>query len=191
MLTFSREARARNAVLNALPKNAVGVEVGVWKGDFSEMLLRTTAPKRLHLVDPWIASAEGDRIDAAWYGAGRVSQQDMDAIHAQVSRRFAGPIKTGQVTIHRKTSAEALDAMGSESVDYVYIDGDHSYEAVAADLEGAYRIVKLGGAICCDDYLLGQWWQDGVVRAVHEFLSAKPVVIGSKANSQIVMRKRA
>ena len=44
--------------------------------------------------------------------------------------------------------------------------------------------------ICCDDYFLGAWWKDGVVRAVHHFLNAYPVVIHSKANSQIVLRKR-
>jgi len=44
--------------------------------------------------------------------------------------------------------------------------------------------------ICCDDYFLGAWWKDGVVRDVHNFLSAYPVVIHSKANSQIVLRKR-
>lgn len=187
----NRETTARNDLLKALPKNAVGVEVGVWRGEFSSLLFKVTSPRKLHLIDPWIVSTEEDRSDEAWYGAAKISQKEMDEIHDQVTQKFAAPIKSGQVEVHRAPSADAMRKMADESVDYIYIDGDHSYEGVSADLEEAFRITKGSGMICCDDYLLGAWWKDGVVRAVHEFLCAKPVVIYSKANSQIVLRKIA
>lgn len=180
---------ARNAVLNALPKGGVGVEIGVWKGDFSERILRTAKPLTLHLIDPWVASADANHVAEAWYGSGKVSQGDMDGIYKGVTERFARDIAAQRVRIHRAASAEAMASLEESSVDFVYVDGDHLYEGVRADLEAAFRATKPGGLICCDDYQLGAWWGDGVVRAVHQFLSERPVVIRSKRDSQVVMRK--
>jgi hypothetical protein len=36
-----------------LPKNGIGAELGVFKGQFSPMLMRYAKPKELHLIDPW------------------------------------------------------------------------------------------------------------------------------------------
>lgn len=184
-----RERRARRAVLNLLPKHGAGAEIGVWKGDYSARLLSTVRPRTLHLVDPWMVADDDDRAAAAWYGAGKVKQRDMDQIHGSVQKRFAGALKAGTVKIHRMGSEQALAGVADASLDFVYIDGDHSYEGVVADLAVADRVVRPGGFICCDDYLLGSWWKDGVVRPVHEFLASKAVVVAYMADTQIVMRK--
>lgn len=193
MLKWSvdEEGAARKAVLEMLPKDAVGAEIGVWKGDFSAQILKTARPKLLHLIDPWLVSAESDRTGEAWYGADKTTQAAMDTISDQVAKRFAREIAGGQVRIHRSDAVHALGTLEEASVDYVYIDGDHSYEGVVSDLAEAFRVTKFKGFICCDDYLLGAWWNDGVVRAVHELLVSKPVIIYYKANTQIVLRKRA
>lgn len=184
-----RFSDARGPVLNALPKNGIGIEIGVWKGDFSARILRTAKPKTLHLIDPWKVSSNSDRADQAWYGAGNVSQADMDAIHRKVESRFAQDIAAQRVLIHRSTAEAGLANLEEASVDFVYVDGDHSYEGVSADLAAAFRVTKPGGMICADDYLLGSWWKDGVVRAVHEFLAAQPVIIQAKLGTQVILRK--
>jgi predicted O-methyltransferase YrrM len=115
----------------------------------------------------------------------------MDGIYQALKRKLANRIEAGQVVVHRDPSAEAMKRLEDESVDFVYVDGDHSYEGVASDLAAAFRVTKPGGVICCDDYILGAWWKDGVVRAVHEFLCSKPVVIDTKADTQIMIRKLA
>ena len=192
MKWFSKgESAARKAVLNMMPKNSVGIEIGVWKAEFSAQILKAAKPKTLHLVDPWLVSDSSDRTSEAWYGADRITQAAMDDIHDQVSKRFVREQASGQVAIHRSDAKQALAAMAPDSVDYVYVDGDHSYEGVSSDITEALRVTRVGGFICCDDYLLGSWWQDGVVRAVHEMLAAHPVTIHYKANSQVVMRKLA
>lgn len=189
-IPFRGETAARRAVLASLPKHAVGVEVGVWKGNFSSQLLKVTSSRVLHLIDPWLLSDEGNRKDGAWYGSAKVTQDQMDEIHAGVARRFARQIASGQVVIHREASSTAMAAMPAESVDYVYIDGDHSYEAVAEDIRQAFRITRPGGMICCDDYSSTGWWEDDVIRAVNESLASNPAAIHSKVDSQIVLRKR-
>jgi hypothetical protein len=42
----------RKTVLNQLPKNAVGAEIGVFRGDFSRHIVDYVKPKKLYLVDP-------------------------------------------------------------------------------------------------------------------------------------------
>jgi SAM-dependent methyltransferase len=183
------ESAARKDVLNMLSKEAVGVEIGVWKGDFSAQILKAARPKTLHLVDPWLISDSADRATQAWYGADKITQSGMDDIHAHVTQRFGAELASGRVIIHRADARQALGAMDKETVDYVYVDGDHGYEGVSADLAEAFRVTKPNGLICCDDYLLGAWWKDGVVRAVHELLVSERVTVEYKVDTQIVLKK--
>lgn len=185
------ESAARKKVLDMFPTDAVGAEIGVWKGDFSARILKAAKPRTLHLIDPWLVSDASDRTDQAWYGADRITQSAMDSIHEAVSDRFAREISLGRVKIHRTDSPAALGMMAAETVDYVYVDGDHSYDGVSTDLAEAFRVCKIDGFICCDDYLLGAWWGDGVVRAVHELLVSRPCVLYYKANTQVVIQKLA
>ena len=57
--------------------------------------------------------------------------------------------------------------------DFIYIDGNHSYDFVKADLEAWWPKLKSGGAICGDDYQEGYYQVTsldfGVVKAVDEF----------------------
>ena len=130
---------------------------------------RKTNPKRLHLIDPWVSVNDELRL-RSWYGAASRSQVDMDQIHAYVMRRFSTAIAAERVVVHRTPSATALAAMPDRSLDWIYIDGDHRYEGVIADLRLGFAKVKPGGLICGDDYMPGNWWEDGVIRALHDFL---------------------
>lgn len=56
----------------------------------------------------------------------------------------------------------------SDSLDWVYIDGNHEYEHVIADLEVFYRKLKSGGILAGDDYDWGEARGCPVRRAVHE-----------------------
>jgi hypothetical protein len=106
-----------------------------------------------------------------------------------VADRFRTEVEEGRVQIHRQPSADALAALAENSVDFVYVDGDHTREGCLADLNAAYRITKIGGYIGGDDYNLGGWWKDGVVRAVHEFAAAHDVVFDFVMGSQFLARK--
>ena len=76
------------------------------------------------------------------------------------------------VTLHNGQSFDKLIEIYAKGIraDLIYIDGDHSYEAVRADLELSFAACKPGGLICVDDYVLGRWWGNSVLRAVHEVL---------------------
>jgi len=162
----------RQALLRRLPRRSVCAEIGVYEGDFSAQILEHVRPRQLHLIDPW--RYEGDaRYGQAWYG-GRVgaSQARMDALHAGVLSRFAREIAAGIVVVHRAPSVAAAEGFADDSVDWVYIDGNHLYEFVKADLETYHRKVKKGGFIAGDDYGAEGWWEGGVTKAVDEFRRA-------------------
>ncbi|TAH33058.1 MAG: class I SAM-dependent methyltransferase [Alphaproteobacteria bacterium] len=171
---FKKAAGSRYVLLNCIPANSNGAEVGVWKGDFSEKILRFRDPQRLYLIDPWqfdegivtIGARHGlppginmEKVDD---GAG------IENIYHYVAKRFANQ---NNVQIMRHTSVDAAAKIQDASLDWAYIDGDHSYQAVAQDLRAWHPKIKSGGVLCGDDY----YWRDAgnelsIKRAVDEFL---------------------
>ena len=125
-----------------IKENDICAEVGVWRGALSSYILKQN-PSELHLIDPWIHQDYKKRGYSQ-------PQLRMDKIYNNVVEKFKDD---SRVTIHRKLSIEAQ--FPEEYFDWVYIDADHSYEAVLADLKHYYPLVKKGGFLCGDDY--GLW----------------------------------
>jgi hypothetical protein len=167
-------------LLLALPKRGVGAEVGVWKGDHAAAILRWARPRKLLLIDPWEHRPE--LAGAVYGGLAKGGQEQLEAVYQSVLERFDGQLATGQVEVLRARSTDV--ELAPESLDWVYIDGDHSYEAVKADLEHFARIVRRGGCLAGDDYLGGTWFRGQPQRAVDEFAQTpackKVDIIGSK-----------
>lgn len=57
----------RDFLLEMLPENSIGMEIGVHLGDFSQEILEKVKPKELHLVDPW-KYEKSDAYNKALYG---------------------------------------------------------------------------------------------------------------------------
>jgi hypothetical protein len=177
--------RDRERLLCQLPKAGAVVEVGVWEGDFSQRLLDSLRPRTLHLVDPWQFVPEQE---SAWYGGARAkSQEDMDRIYEGVIARFIPEIADGRVVVIRQTSVSAAERMASRKFEVVYIDGDHTYDAVRADLRAWAPLVAEDGVLTGDDYGDYGWWQGGVKRAVDEFVSQGWTL--SLIGSQFLLRR--
>lgn len=176
----------RAVVLDALPRGSVGAEIGVWKGDFSALLLSHCAPRRLYLVDPW--SFDPSFGDSLFGGEAARSQADMDAICDSVKARFSAEIASGVVQVRRDDSAGLAAEIPDGSLDWVYIDGNHDFEFVLADLRRLAPKVRPGGLVCGDDYgTTGTWWGDGVTRAVMTFVREADVVVRAVHNHQFVL----
>ena len=159
----------RGELLALLPSGAVCAEIGVWKGDFSQLILELCQPRELHLVDPWEFAPN---FPKRWYGGAKAkSQNDMDDIWRSVMQRFG---MLPSVTIHKRKSTEFAAECPDGYFDWIYVDGDHSYAAVLEDLECWYPKLKRGGYISGDDY----YWRDenqdySVRRAVEWFVASK------------------
>lgn len=163
--------QTRRKLIARLPKRGIGAEVGTWKGDFSAQILKQNKPKLLYLIDPWV-HRDDPGYEGAWYGGRVGGQAEMDAIHRSVLERFEKQERRGQVEVLRKGSVEAAESLADRPLDWVYIDGDHTYEAVKADLEAFRSIIRPGGMIAGDDYGVEGWWSNGVTKAVDEFAAS-------------------
>ncbi len=167
---ISKDA-VRRKFLQKLPKGGVAVEIGVWQGEFSSTIIELVAPDKLVLIDPW-AHIEDDSHSEAFVG--RTGKTKMDKIFDGVVKQFAAEIATGQVAMIRDFSVPALAQFADQSISFAYVDGDHSYEGVSADLAALFPKMKRGGIMAFDDYHRRGWWGDGVIRAINEFLGAHP-----------------
>lgn len=160
-----RRRRARASVIDCFPKRATGVEIGVFQGDFSAQILAIAEPKKLILLDPWLNRADPG-LAGSKYASG--SFYDMGAIYAAVQARFADEISTGRVELLRAEAAALDRHVADATLDFVYIDGDHRYEAVRHDIDLAIRKLRSGGILALDDYHERGWWGDDVVAAIHD-----------------------
>jgi len=135
---------------NAIQYGA-GVEVGVLYGDTSFHLLNELPTLNLYSVDPYLPYDEPDR-----------TTQHMAKYEADARRKLS---QFGARSIMMKcTSVEAAPAITDGSLDFVFIDAQHTYEACKEDIETWFPKVRPGGFITGHDY---RW--DGVNRAVTEF----------------------
>lgn len=116
-----------------------GAEVGVYKGEYSEQFCK--AGLTHFAVDPWMAFAGQGRSQKA--------QERQDFIYGHTHRQLD---KYPNCTMIRKTSMDALADFPDRSLDYVYLDGDHSFRFVAEDIVEWSKKVKIGGIVSGHDY---------------------------------------
>lgn len=116
-----------------------GVEVGVERAAFSRVLMQGC--EKLHLVDAWM-HYPGYRD--------HVSQDKLEGFYDQVlefERRHPGRINT-----IRGYSVDVAQRFGDNTLDFVYIDANHTLPQVIADLAAWTPKVRPGGLIMGHDY---------------------------------------
>lgn len=172
----------RTHVLSKIQENFICAEIGTWKGEFAQKMIKMK-PKKLHLIDPWLYLPDyGDRC----YGSVNNSQNRMDRIYHKVKTRFQ---HKDNVVIHRKTSVEAASEFPDEYFDFIYIDGNHSYEFVKNDLELYRKKTKRGGYIAGDDYIFNRCNLGEPRKAVEELIAINAVKLISIKNNQYILQK--
>ncbi|MDX9873854.1 MAG: class I SAM-dependent methyltransferase [Spongiibacteraceae bacterium] len=179
---------ARQFLLDLIPADSVGAEIGVHKGDFSAELLAHVRPRELHLIDPWQHETSNIYRDAWYGGKASAGQLEMDERYQQTCDRFEEEMDDGRVIVHRGYSDEVLAGFSDDYFDWVYIDGNHLYEFVRQDLLLSLQKVRPGGMITGDDYTEGGWWEGGVKLAVDEFVREAPVELMALENRQFALR---
>ncbi len=116
------------------------VEVGAYKGRsacfMAERLGETGLDVRFDVVDTFAGDDDVGRADL-W-----------PEFAANLER--AGVLS--RVTAHRRPSADAARDFADRSLDFVFIDARHTYEAASEDLAAWWPRVKPGGLICGHDY---------------------------------------
>jgi len=124
-----------------LGDNLEGVEIGSLYGESTNIFLSFPHIKKLTCVDL--------------------------IIQPRFTKRLGGWIEDKRVHPLQMGSTTASDLFEDSSLDFVYIDADHSYAAVKSDLEAWYPKLKTNGILSGHDYC--RPFKDDVVKAVDEF----------------------
>ena len=187
-LQRSKKDALRRRMLKTMPKQSVCVEIGVWRGQFSHILLEELDPKVLYLIDPW--AVQPDAAGGASLAGGQDGER-MDEIYSTVVNQFSKEVVEGKVVILRDYSVAALGKFADGEIDFAYLDADHSFDGVLADLEALLPKLRVGGVVMLDDYHQKGWWGDGVIRALNTFAGRHPAQIRFKAmaGAQIAFSK--
>jgi predicted O-methyltransferase YrrM len=134
----------RVELLRRLPRGGIVAELGTETGGFAARILEVCEPAHLDVVDVDFSRCRDDVL--------------------------ANPA----VTAHRMLTTAFLSACDDDRYDWIYVDADHGYRAVRADIEAARSKVKPGGLLVFNDFAriirpgLGAF---GVHQAVTEFIA--------------------
>ena len=136
-----------------------GAEVGVAEGIFSKVLCLHIPNIELFAVDLW---------DKYYHTDGHpIKNIDMQESSLRLAHEKLDPYN---VTFIRKPSVEAAKDIPDLSLDFVYIDADHSFDFVMQDLIVWSRKVRPGGIVSGHDYY--RFRGAGVVNAVDAYTTA-------------------
>lgn len=167
-------------VINRLDGPATVIEVGVWQGKsslfFSQYAMAKGLDYELWLVDRF----RGCEVTASHLC--KISphlNKKSSFIHNVATTLFRNGA-SDRCNFVQADSLKASRMFDDESVDFVFIDADHSYEAVKADIAVWFPKVKKGGFIGGHDYNHNEVW-----KAVNEFFAEKFAIDQSK-NSWLV-----
>lgn len=150
--TYGRETLGltrQEAIGNILNESGakVGVEIGVFKGEFSKELLDRWNGT-LYMVDPWRELTDEEYLDSSNHkNHSTAYHETMESIKGFEQRAI----------MIRSLSSQAADLFEDNSLDFVYIDGNHSYASVKEDLELWWPKLKTGGLMSGHDFLIVDW----------------------------------
>lgn len=142
-------------------KPVVGAEIGVLAGDSAEYTLQTLNMQKLYLIDPYC-------IDDPEYL--EVQTEEIATSSKRRALERLAPFSDKIRWIYKR-SDDAISSI-EEPLDFVYIDGNHSYPFVVRDLQNYFLLIKPDGYIGGHDYSFTTMDSGvfGVTRAVGEFI---------------------
>lgn len=136
----------------------VGVEIGVWMGENARSVLENMDMSLLYLIDPYKANYDKSHD----FVLNEESFADAKEAALGNVREYADRV----ICLFDVSSDDAVDLI-PDAVDFIYIDGDHSYKQVKKDVANYFGKVKEGGVFGGDDYTFNY---PSVIWAVEEFV---------------------
>lgn len=137
-----------------------GAEVGACFGYYSKILCDNIPGLSLLAIDSW-ENQENARRERTRNKSGE-----------QATRELLEPYNA---IILKSDSVEASEGIEDESLDFVFIDADHTYEGVKRDIEAWAPKVRPGGIVSGHDYYVFASGEDGVIRAVDEYVKTNGI----------------
>lgn len=155
-------------------KDLVGIEIGSYGGESTEMFLNSGAFKSFYCIDPWLNSF--DPNDPTGDDGLNIAEQRFDELFKN------NPI-VKKIKMLSNDARSTFDSwFKDQGIDFIYIDGDHRYESVLHDLINYAPLVKIGGIVAGHDYVDETTISDagipdhiiGVAYAVRQYFACLP-----------------
>lgn len=144
-------------LIDSMPEFGTFVEVGAWLGRSTAYLCANAGlHHRICVVDTWLGSAN------------ELQTTHQLATQIDLFAAFTDNLKGYLYEAYRMTSASAANCFADGTLDVVFLDADHTYEATKADIQRWLPKVKAGGYLAGHDYC--QQWE-GVIQAVDEIFA--------------------
>ena len=124
----------------------VGCEIGVEKGKNAQTMFEIIPNLKLYAVDPY---KQHTRLSN---GATGYLRHFDDRYLRMVKRQAQKRLQGRNAEIIEKFSGDAVKDIPDNCLDFVYIDGDHSYDFVMLDIIVWGRKVRKGGIVSGHDY---------------------------------------
>lgn len=124
-------------------------ELGVHRGVFAEVILGECASINDYLmIDPW-------RNLVNWNKPANTDNLTFDKYYKETLERtdFA---KNKRVILRGKTT-EIIDRIDNDSLDFIYVDGDHTLRGISIDLINIWSKINSNGFIAGDDFSPNIW----------------------------------
>lgn len=129
--------------LNELGLTGEAAEIGCLRGEFARTVLSQWRGKRYHMVDPWATQ------DKEVY---RENQEEQEAYEKFYEGVLQLAVEDNRVNVVRLLSVDAAAEFKDGQLDSVYIDGNHSYASVMADMDAWWTKVRIGGILGGHDF---------------------------------------
>lgn len=134
----------------------LGVEIGTDHGKYAEQICQAIPDLKLICVDPYTPYTEGTEVH---------DQANVDQIYKEANDRLT----KYNTKIMKITSMEAVKHIADNSLDFVFIDGNHSYSYVLEDVTEWTKKVKPGGIVAGHDYKIDPTNDYGVIEAIQKY----------------------
>lgn len=128
------------------------VEVGVWKGDYARQMLQgCESIKRYYMIDPWATLPD-------WNKPLNDPSIRFEEVFEEAMNKTA--FAASKIVVLRGRTKEVIDRIPDGSLDFAYVDGDHTLRGIVTDLIRLYPKIKQGGLIGGDDFVNTPWQHD-------------------------------
>ena len=138
------------------------IEIGSYMGESTMMFASSNLFKEIYTIEPF------KNVDGKIEEFNQKNDYNWDTIYNefQTNTRFFD-----NIILHKDFSYNVADKFEDKSMDFIYIDGDHSYEAVKRDLEMYLPKLKDNGVIGGHDYnKKNKLYIKNTIRAIDEIV---------------------
>ena len=156
-------------------KKIDAIEIGTWEGKNAKDILDNLNINEIYLIDPWIEYEDYRE----WKNPH--PQKELDGAYQKTKRLLKS--YQNKIIYLKNFASKVIDKV--PVVDYIYIDGNHTYKYVLEDCENYWGKVKDGGVMAGHDIDLKE-----VAKAVQEFCNKRNLIFQVNGMDWWIVKKK-